>query len=513
MASVDDQLLHLNTTGCLIRRTQEKGRGVYASRAIPAQTLIEISPVLFFSKEEYAEHGRFTVLDEYTFKWPDGRMALALGLGSLFNHSARPNVSYALDTATESIRYTTVRDIVPGEELCIFYGHKLWFESSETIPRHDPADVSTEGVDDGWGGLSAVEEDSSDPPAPGDPYLEGDPNEIISDEDLPFTRFKLPPEEEELDSIRTVEAWVVDIPEPRHITKLLKWLKQAGLETPDVGHLKRIRKHDNVATLLLATTTTSPAPPLLPADLDLPDPYTLPVPSTQALTQISWKLKSTFWPTLFTPPRKGEAEEWTRGKARWAWEAMQKAVAAAHKARALGELPVAAHIAAPYYAPGDSSGPSAPLSITACDTRQCDAHPLRHAVINVIRHMADFTASTSVDSKPRSLPTPLPDESADAGEERESETEEARNGSNYLLTGLTVFITHEPCIMCSMALIHSRVKEVVYLHPMPKTGGCGGTACLPTLKGINHRFGICQWKADTAAGRDDSLRIDETIDA
>lgn len=35
------------------------------------------------------------------------------------------------------------------------------------------------------------------------PYLEGDPDEIISEEDLPFTRFKLPPEEEEAGSIRT----------------------------------------------------------------------------------------------------------------------------------------------------------------------------------------------------------------------------------------------------------------------------------------------------------------------
>ena len=35
------------------------------------------------------------------------------------------------------------------------------------------------------------------------PYLEGDPDEIISEEDLPFTRFKLPPEEEEVGSIRT----------------------------------------------------------------------------------------------------------------------------------------------------------------------------------------------------------------------------------------------------------------------------------------------------------------------
>jgi tRNA-specific adenosine deaminase 3 len=35
------------------------------------------------------------------------------------------------------------------------------------------------------------------------PYLEGDPDEIIPEEDLPFTRFQLPSEEEEVGSIRT----------------------------------------------------------------------------------------------------------------------------------------------------------------------------------------------------------------------------------------------------------------------------------------------------------------------
>ena len=50
---------------------------------MPAYTLLEISPALLFSAEEYDAHGRHTVLDHYTFKWRDGRMALALGLGAL----------------------------------------------------------------------------------------------------------------------------------------------------------------------------------------------------------------------------------------------------------------------------------------------------------------------------------------------------------------------------------------------------------------------------------------------
>lgn len=71
--------------------------------------------------------------------------------------------------------------------------------------------------------------------------------------------------------------------------------------------------------------------------------------------------------------------------------------------------------------------------------------------------------------------------------------------------------------MCSMALLHSRVKEVFYLFPMEKTGGCGSITCVPRLEGVNHRFAVNRWKL----GREDAsewmdrtgLSIDEACDA
>lgn len=187
-------------------------RGLPASREIPAQTVVEISPVLLFGKEEYQEHGRHTVLEHYTFVWRDGRMALALGLGrsftvmplakglcssntgSLFNHSRTPNVSYTLDPSTESIRYTTARVIHPEEELCIFYGHKLWFDPAD---GQDAADTVDE-PDDGWGGLSGIQDDLSSTQVDEDwPLMQGDRDDIIPEEQLPFTRLKLIDDEAE----------------------------------------------------------------------------------------------------------------------------------------------------------------------------------------------------------------------------------------------------------------------------------------------------------------------------
>jgi tRNA-specific adenosine deaminase 3 len=88
---------------------------------------------------------------------------------------------------------------------------------------------------------------------------------------------------------------------------------------------------------------------------------------------------------------------------------------------------------------------------------------------------------------------------------------EGRNGQHYLLTSRTLFTSHEPCIMCSMALVHSRVKDVFYIYPMSKTGGCGGSTCVPGLKGVNHRFGIWRWKDPSSLG--DQLHVDDKIDA
>ncbi|TBU47401.1 hypothetical protein BD309DRAFT_886463 [Dichomitus squalens] len=529
---------HLNSSGLRIEYAEGKGRGVYACREIPAQTLIEISPVLLFSAAEYEEHGRHTVLDHYTFVWRDGHMALALGLGSLFNHSQNPNVSYTIDPSTESINYVTSRRVIPDEELCIFYGHKLWFDPVGTTDTM-PADAIEER-DDGWGGLSGVADDEDDEVARGanepfDSFADGDPSQLVPEEALPFKRLKLTPDEEEegMDSVRTEEAWVVDLPDPRLAAMMLKWLKQSGLDTLSMAHLKRIRKVDDKMSMVLILTREHPQPPAFPENIVLPPPYVLTVPKTAALTMTSLKLKSSLWPTIYAPRKRFEPEPWSRGKVRWACEAIKQLIKQAREAGDKGEIPIAAYVPVPYdeetriathmYEP-----------ISAHDTRTSLCHPLRHSIINLVRDVGELRASTlhpsstptlpstpasettspphqlttvtdvptpsldkvsAVLSQPHSHPLPALQDLPQSTPISEAEAENRSvNGAHYLLTSLTLFTTHEPCIMCSMALLHSRVKEVVYMIPMEKTGGCGSLTCVPRLEGVNHRYVVNVWK-------------------
>ncbi|KAJ1680130.1 hypothetical protein EV182_000618 [Spiromyces aspiralis] len=112
-----------------IRTHSLKGRGVYAVERIPKGTLVSTSPILLFPHKEYAEHGRFTRLDDYTYTWPGGQ-ALALGLGSIFNHEpiGYENIGFVRDIDAQVINYWSLRDIESGEELCICYGAHVWFE-------------------------------------------------------------------------------------------------------------------------------------------------------------------------------------------------------------------------------------------------------------------------------------------------------------------------------------------------------------------------------------------------
>ena len=57
---------------------------------------------------------------------------------------------------------------------------------------------------------------------------------------------------------------------------------------------------------------------------------------------------------------------------------------------------------------------------------------------------------------------------------------------NYRLPGCELFVTLEPCTMCSGAMMHARLARVVYGAPDPKTGACGSVVDLFAQERLNH---------------------------
>ncbi len=61
---------------------------------------------------------------------------------------------------------------------------------------------------------------------------------------------------------------------------------------------------------------------------------------------------------------------------------------------------------------------------------------------------------------------------------------------NYRLTGSTLYVTIEPCLMCAGAFVHARVGTVVFGALEPRTGALVSTVQAAELPGHNHRVAV-----------------------
>ena len=104
-----------------------KGRGVVACRALSAGELVETSHLIKIPPDQVPQL-RGTVLFDYVFEGVKndergGAAYVALGLGSLFNHSATPNLELWLDEEEHTIQFMTTVKVKCDEELTIIYHH------------------------------------------------------------------------------------------------------------------------------------------------------------------------------------------------------------------------------------------------------------------------------------------------------------------------------------------------------------------------------------------------------
>ncbi|BFZ54441.1 hypothetical protein PYCC9005_001477 [Savitreella phatthalungensis] len=117
----------------------------------------------------------------------------------------------------------------------------------------------------------------------------------------------------------------------------------------------------------------------------------------------------------------------------------------------------------------------------AKDARSSSGHPLKHAVMELV--------------------------GAVAANEVVRRIEQPETAAQYLCTGLTIFISHEPCTMCCMALLHARAERVFFAKASER-GGFASSYGIHYRKELNHRFAVFGGWMETRA---ESLEPDEYV--
>jgi SET domain-containing protein len=113
-----------------------RGRGIFARRRFEPNEIIEVCPMIALSERDAVKLDE-TGLYGYYFGWgKDGKQAaIALGYGSLYNHSSTANAEHRKNVAGDTMSIVAVQEIAAGEEIFIHYQtamqeeqQPMWFE-------------------------------------------------------------------------------------------------------------------------------------------------------------------------------------------------------------------------------------------------------------------------------------------------------------------------------------------------------------------------------------------------
>ncbi|KAM0789684.1 hypothetical protein ACM66B_006545 [Microbotryomycetes sp. NB124-2] len=508
-----------------IRSSDRKGRGVFATRDIQPGTIVDISPVLLISNGEYYGGGEpgqglgveGSVLRGYVFTWKgrEGGMALALGLGSLFNHSNEPNVSFELDVQGYAIHYKAFKTIKVGQELCIYYGHQATFDGSTSSTSVESSSTSDdEDSDPVWGGLSQLglsdeqqrqrKQERAVAKAIKKTRWKPWEEDIIPFKQLKWSKVTSYIDPEDM-PLTTLDCFAIDVP-ARLTPDVFQFVRKHTGRFDELNHLKRVkpkvtsseRGHqtaDAPLSVLLFPVATAPA------DLQRllletsfaevnPVPYVCAVPASVARTKEQAAEWGKVWPVAMMHIREGaralpRARGWEQVKEEWIQREAERVWRAALEAEKRGECPVACHVTDSFHPLVHGPGKMPKSIVKAVDTRQSTGNCLCHAACNAIDAVAILDRQNLRGSA--LLPDmPVP----------------------YLLTGLTVFMSHEPCLLCSMSLMHSRIANLFYIKSSPGSGGLGSLFSVHEDGGLNHKFEVWKWRGGGNLGDGLDVRID-----
>lgn len=308
--------------------------------------------------------------------------------------------------------------------------------------------------------------------------------------------------EQQAGDVELVLAYAAPVLDKRQTSRLLREVS-AVHPLPAQSHLKRVRpsrdaSRPHALEMLLclagpAAGTRSlaellPQPAVDPQGLG--QPFLVPVPARPPLTRGQFEEARAHWPTSFHEDKhvtRALAGRLFSAQERTEMEAyMGRAVRAAQQAAARGLRAVGAVVVDPA---------SGRVLATGHDCSSA-ASPLLHATMVCIDLVAQGQGRGTYDLGPHPACSFVP-ASAPQGvrvgsvrkldEDTDEDTDE--DGLPYVCTGYDLYVTREPCVMCAMALVHSRVRRVFYGAPSPD-GALGSRFRVHARPDLNHRFQV-----------------------
>ncbi|XP_076011893.1 putative inactive tRNA-specific adenosine deaminase-like protein 3 isoform X2 [Genypterus blacodes] len=301
--------------------------------------------------------------------------------------------------------------------------------------------------------------------------------------------------DEQTRETQLIEAFAAPIVDKKETSRLVR--EVSGLyPLPGLQYIKRVRackqkgvRHPLEILLCLCsdapnvdTDETVSIDSLLPSgkvSTGLGEPFVVRVPAHPPLTRPQFEQASKHWPTSFhedkqvTVALRGELfslPQMGRMQAH-----MEAALTAARAGGTSGSEAVGAVMVDPKLD-----------SVVAAGHDCRGEHPLLHAVMVCIDLVARAQGGGrySFDKHPTCFAAPS---STSDASHSEPDAEEGRQA--YICTGYDLYVTREPCLMCAMALVHSRIGRVFY-GTASADGALGTRYKIHTQRDLNHRFEV-----------------------
>jgi len=107
-----------------VKKTKNRGRGVFALRAFKAGEVVEVCPVIAVIKNDQIP----PKLEPYPYEWTKSKCAVVGGYASFYNHSYHPNVEWNIDKRAKTVSFICIVPISKGSEIMFDYNYESIFE-------------------------------------------------------------------------------------------------------------------------------------------------------------------------------------------------------------------------------------------------------------------------------------------------------------------------------------------------------------------------------------------------